>query len=120
MLTEPLQARADCDAERMTRLIALTEERGARVVWLNTDHIVSIRLIVTRTGTRASVTAEIKLTGMPVERFSIDDDCAQDDLDQVWTALIASIDPTPARGTGVDELTHPGPRPTWPDETTPR
>ncbi len=81
-----------CHADLMPRLIALTEERGASVAWINPEHIVSVRPLVTRAGNRASVLAEIKLAGMPTERFVVDRDCAAGDLDQVWSAFIATLE----------------------------
>lgn len=76
----------------MPRLIALTEERGASVAWVNPDHIVSVRPLVTRAGDRATVLAEIKLSGMPTERFLVDRDCAADDLDHVWSTFITNLE----------------------------
>ncbi len=65
-----------CHADLMRRLIALTEERGASVAWINPEHIVSVRPVATRAGDRASVLAEIKLAGMLTERFVVDRGCA--------------------------------------------
>lgn len=76
----------------MPRLIALTEERGVTIAWVNPDHVVSVRPIVTRAGDRAKVLAEIKLAGMPTERFLVDADCAENDLDLVWGAFIALLE----------------------------
>lgn len=76
----------------MPHLIALTEERGASVAWVDPDHIVSVRPVVSRDGDRASLLAEIKLAGMPTERLVVDRDCAADNLDQVWSAFIARLE----------------------------
>ncbi len=80
-----------CHAGHMPRLIALTEERGASVAWVNPDHIVSVRPVVTRSGDRARVLAEIKLAGMPTERFVVDVDCHEDELDCIWHAFITLL-----------------------------
>lgn len=76
----------------MPRFIALTEERGASIAWVNPEHVVSVRPVVTRAGDRASVLAEIKLAGMPTERFVVDRDCAADDLDRIWSSFIANLE----------------------------
>lgn len=77
----------------LPRLIALTDDRGTSSTWINPDHIVSVRPVVTNAGDRSKVLAEVKLVGMPIERFVVDDDCASEDLDRVWGAFIAKLGP---------------------------
>lgn len=75
----------------MPRLIPLTDERGTTMAWINPEHIVSLRPIVTKSGGRGKVLAEVKLVGLPAERFVVSADCAEDELDSVWTAFVAEL-----------------------------
>lgn len=53
------------------RLIGVTDASGKPTLWINADHLVSVQPIM-RTGERdVLLEAELKVTGMPLQRIGL-------------------------------------------------
>jgi hypothetical protein len=54
------------------RLLAVRDSSGAPTLWINADHLVSVQAVY-RVGVVVSLSVELKMDGMPLQRVALGD-----------------------------------------------
>jgi len=76
----------------MARLVRLAGDRPSDDLWINPEHIVSVRKIVSAPGLSVSVHAEIKMVGQPHLQFLVAHEVALDEVEAHWSRFIAELE----------------------------
>jgi len=77
----------------MAKFIRLGRDGDSDGVWINRDHIVSVRplLVDDPALNRTKLLIEVKCTGLPLERIEVKAGTAEE-VQQAWEALRAELD----------------------------
>lgn len=77
---------------RGMRLIEITDSHGkAPTQWVNVDHIVGVTPTYSSTGREESVSFELKLDGVPLQRFGLGTFGTRSEAESAFEALLQRL-----------------------------